>query len=107
VQGGVKLYRQTFLSPVYEDKHPDEKDQIEALRAQILEYASVIDQALDLHGQVCRDTAFHEALKSRTLFVCEKRAMLIYRLPSCLSGRDRFLVAIDPEAIWTTSSAQA
>lgn len=50
---------------MYESKHPDEKDQIETLRNQVLEYASVIDRALDLHSQVCKDTAFHEALKSR------------------------------------------
>jgi hypothetical protein len=65
VQGGVKLYRQTFLDPTYEATHPEQKEDIETLRAQILEYASVIDQALDLHAQVCKDTAFHEALRSR------------------------------------------
>lgn len=65
VQGGVKLYRQTFLDPTYEEAHPEQKKDIETLRAEILEYASVIDQALDLHAQVCKDTAFHEALRSR------------------------------------------
>jgi hypothetical protein len=65
IQGGVKLYRQTFLDPTYEATHPEQKADIETLRTQILEYASVIDQALDLHAQVCKDTAFHEALRSR------------------------------------------
>jgi hypothetical protein len=55
---------------MYATNHPDEKDQIEVLRAQILEYASVIDQALEIHGHVCKDSAFHEALKSRELPTC-------------------------------------
>jgi dedicator of cytokinesis protein 3 len=65
VQGGVKLYRQTFLDREYESTHPEQSEEIDILRAQILEYASVIDQALDLHAQVCKDFAFHEALRSR------------------------------------------
>jgi len=65
VQGGVKLYRQTFLDPAYESAHPEQKEDVGTLRLQILEYASVIDQALDLHAQVCKDSAFHEALRSR------------------------------------------
>ena len=65
VQGGVKLYRQTFLDPAYESAHPEQKEDVDTLRLQILEYASVIDQALDLHAQVCKDSAFHEALRSR------------------------------------------
>jgi hypothetical protein len=64
----VKLYRQTFLDPAYETRHPEQKDEIAALRAQILEYATVIDNALDVHGQVGKDSAFHEALRSRKQF---------------------------------------
>ena len=65
VQGGVKLYRQTFLNERYTARHPEEEEQIEQLRARVLDYARTIQQALDLHGKVCKDAAFHEALRSR------------------------------------------
>ena len=65
VQGGVKLYRQTFLNERYAARHPEEEEQIDTLRACVLDYARTIEKALDLHGRICRDAAFHEALRSR------------------------------------------
>lgn len=65
VQGGVKLYRHTFLNERYASRHPEEEEQIDNLRAAVLDYARTIQRALDLHGRVCRDAAFHEALRSR------------------------------------------
>lgn len=65
VQGGVKLYRDSFLNERYIARHPDESQQCEQLRNQILDYVRVIQQALNLHGKICPDSAFHEALRSR------------------------------------------
>jgi dedicator of cytokinesis protein 3 len=103
VQGGVKLYRQTFLDPTYETTHPEQKEDIEILRAEILEYASVIDQALDLHAQVCKDTAFHEALRSREFIVSPKSLVLTTRFHPLLSRRDCGFAKVGKQAIWSTS----
>jgi len=105
VQGGVKLYRQTFLDPTYEATHPGQKADIETLRAEILEYASVIDQALDLHAQVCKDTAFHEALRSREFIVSPKSLVLTTRFHPLLPRRDSGSAKIVKQAVWTTSSS--
>ena len=62
---GVKLYREVFLDPSYLETSPADHIQVNELRQAIDEYVAAISTALDVHAQVCRDVAFHEALKSR------------------------------------------
>lgn len=70
-------HRQTFLSADYLAIYPDDAAEIDKLRLAILEYARVIQDALVVHGQGCKDTVFHEALKSRELTVGADDAWLI------------------------------
>lgn len=64
INGGVKLYRETFLDPSYVDEHPQETIQIEELRIVILDYVRSIQEGLAVHRDLCREMSFHEALKS-------------------------------------------
>lgn len=58
---------QTFLDPTYPQRHPLDAVHVEELRTAILDYVQAISGALEVHREVCRDVAFHEALKSREL----------------------------------------
>ncbi|WWD19564.1 hypothetical protein CI109_104025 [Kwoniella shandongensis] len=65
INGGVKTYRKVFLDGTYAEKHSEESLQIEQLRLALLEYVRTIQSSLIVHKQVCRDIAFHEALRSQ------------------------------------------
>jgi len=65
VNGGVKLYRDTFLDPGYLRSHPANKAEVDSFRSVYEEYVKTVHGGLQLHGKLCKDIAFHEALKSR------------------------------------------
>ncbi|WRT70308.1 uncharacterized protein IL334_007306 [Kwoniella shivajii] len=65
VSGGVKTYRKVFLDGTYVSKHPEFTSEVDQLRQTILEYVKTIQDSLKIHKVVCRDIAFHEALKTQ------------------------------------------
>ncbi|WVQ84302.1 hypothetical protein IAT38_006454 [Cryptococcus sp. DSM 104549] len=65
ISEGVKTYRRIFLEGSYLDKHPADTAQVEQLREAIMDYVRAIQDNLGVHEQVCRDIAFHEALKTQ------------------------------------------
>lgn len=69
VSGGVQLYRETFLESSFLRENPEFALEINDLRATLMEYAGIVADALRVHGKLCKDIAFHEALKSREYFV--------------------------------------
>ena len=77
INGGVKLYRDTFLDPSYIRDHPNDAAQLDEFKVTYLEYVRVVHAGLQLHGKVCKDIAFHEALKNRTCLPCHGREVLI------------------------------
>lgn len=66
INGGVKLYRDTFLDNTYIRNHPDEVLQLQDFKLVYEDYVRTVHTGLQLHGKVCKDIAFHEALKNRT-----------------------------------------
>ncbi|WWC91624.1 uncharacterized protein L201_006570 [Kwoniella dendrophila CBS 6074] len=65
VSGGVKTYKKVFLDDSYAQRHPEFAPQVAQLRLTILEYVKAIQDSLRVHKLVCRDIAFHEALKTQ------------------------------------------
>lgn len=65
VSGGVPLYRDTFLAPSFGTAHPEFSSEIHALQDVLDDYIACVIQALKVHGKLCKDIAYHEALKSR------------------------------------------
>lgn len=65
----AKFDAQTFLDSSYAAKHPDDAEQVEQLRIAIADYVHAISDALGVHRSLCRDVAFHEALRSRQYIV--------------------------------------
>ena len=51
--GGVSLYREAFVSPVYLIENPDRSDQVQRLREAIEEQDRTIDACLKLHKELC------------------------------------------------------
>ncbi|ORX40680.1 hypothetical protein BD324DRAFT_654448 [Kockovaella imperatae] len=64
VNGGVKLYRKTFIEGDYLNRHPLETAQVGMLDAALRNYVQAIQNALSVHRVHCKDVTFHEALKS-------------------------------------------
>jgi hypothetical protein len=58
---------QTFLGEDYLAIYPDDAAEIDRLRVALLEYAKVVQRALEVHKRLCKDIVFHEALRSRML----------------------------------------
>ncbi|ORZ19610.1 hypothetical protein BCR42DRAFT_348262 [Absidia repens] len=52
VNGGVPLYKKTFLSPYFSKKNPDMLQWVDQLKAAIDEQVVVIDRCLITHGQL-------------------------------------------------------
>jgi dedicator of cytokinesis protein 3 len=65
INGGVKLYRDTFLDESYLRDHPIDGAQLGEFKAAYEAYVGTVHAGLELHGKVCKDIAFHEALKNR------------------------------------------
>jgi dedicator of cytokinesis protein 3 len=65
VSGGVVLYRDTFLDEAFSDKHPELGQDLADLRVTLGEHVAAVGEALRVHARLCKDMAFHEALKSR------------------------------------------
>jgi dedicator of cytokinesis protein 3 len=65
VSGGVPLYRDTFLDPDFVKSHPEFAEELAHLQVVLDEYIGCVVQALRVHGRLCKDIAYHEALKSR------------------------------------------
>nr|XP_018260970.1 uncharacterized protein I303_06687 [Kwoniella dejecticola CBS 10117]OBR83128.1 hypothetical protein I303_06687 [Kwoniella dejecticola CBS 10117] len=65
VSGGVKTYRKVFFDGTYVEKHPEFSAALDQLRLGILEYVKTVQDSLKIHKIVCKDMAFHEALKSQ------------------------------------------
>lgn len=82
INGGVKLYRDTFLDDTYALQHPAEQEQLEEFKAVYEEYVRTVHTGLGLHGKVCKDIAFHEALKNRKFshYPCNTLADPCFRL---------------------------
>ena len=99
VSGGVPLYRDTFLDPAFGLQHPELANEIAELRDVLERYVASVLQALRVHGKLCKDIAYHEALKSRKCpllhaahRLCEakvyiQRKTIKYSIPGRLSGR--------------------
>lgn len=66
VSGGVPLYRETFIESSFRSYHPEYAIEVQVLQDALDEYAECVHRALKVHGKLCKDIAFHEALKSRT-----------------------------------------
>nr|XP_019010242.1 uncharacterized protein I206_04710 [Kwoniella pini CBS 10737]OCF49023.1 hypothetical protein I206_04710 [Kwoniella pini CBS 10737] len=54
-----------FLDGTYIEKHPEFASTVNQLRVTILEYVKTIQNTLKIHEVVCKDLAFHEALKTQ------------------------------------------
>lgn len=65
VNGGIPLYKRTFLSDAFTNANRDKLDLIEQLRAAIQQQASVISRCLALHAKLCpaEMQPFHETLE--------------------------------------------
>jgi dedicator of cytokinesis protein 3 len=63
--GGVSLYREAFLSPVYLIENPERSDQVQRLREAIEEQVRTIDACLRLHKALCpaEMVPFHDTLE--------------------------------------------
>ena len=79
--GGVSLYREAFVSPVYLIENPDRSDQVQRLREAIEEQVQTIDACLKLHKELCPPEMmpFHETLERffRKNFLDEIRRLSI------------------------------
>ena len=79
--GGISLYREAFLSPVYLVENPDRADQVQKLREAIDEQVRTIDACLKLHRALCPEEMkpFHETLERffRKNFIEEIRRLSV------------------------------
>jgi dedicator of cytokinesis protein 3 len=53
------------LDGSYLERHPQDGLAVQQLRQAVLDYVRAIQEALSVHRELCKDLAFHEALKSR------------------------------------------
>lgn len=65
VSGGVPLYRDTFVDSSFRSDRPEFAGEVQALQDALEAYGQCVLKALKVHEKVCKDIAFHEALKSR------------------------------------------
>ncbi|WVQ72639.1 hypothetical protein IAR50_002198 [Cryptococcus sp. DSM 104548] len=61
---GVRKYRQVFIEEDYAATHPQDRPHIEQLQASITDFVKAIYDSLEVHRRVCRDAAFHDALRT-------------------------------------------
>ncbi|WVR00207.1 hypothetical protein IAU59_007349 [Kwoniella sp. CBS 9459] len=80
VSGGVQTYRKVFLNGAYIEKHPEFAVDVDTLRLKIVEYVKTIQESLVVHKQVCKDMAFHEALKNQFYKAFSSEIALLPRL---------------------------
>ncbi|KAL7418467.1 Deoxycytidine kinase 1 [Cryptotrichosporon argae] len=66
VNGGIPVYRKSFLQPIYLQRRPMDAAKVDVLRNAIMAYVQTIQLGLAVHQRHNKDIAFHEAL--RTLF---------------------------------------
>ena len=65
VSGGVSLYRDTFVDSSFRADRPGSASEVQELQDALEVYGQCVLKALRVHEKVCKDIAFHEALKSR------------------------------------------
>ncbi|KAK6177339.1 hypothetical protein SNE40_015458 [Patella caerulea] len=50
VSGGIPKYQEAFFTNEFSDQHPEEANNLEALRGELLGQVELLQEALDLHG---------------------------------------------------------
>ncbi|WVQ67084.1 uncharacterized protein L199_005278 [Kwoniella botswanensis] len=88
VSGGVKTYKKVFLDGIYVQKHPESTSEIDQLRLSILAYVKSIQDSLKVHKVVCKDIAFHEALKTQFYKTFSEEISLLPRQSESSSTED-------------------
>ncbi|WVR07765.1 hypothetical protein IAU60_004808 [Kwoniella sp. DSM 27419] len=86
VSGGVQTYQRVFLDRAYVEEHPEFTNEVEMLRSVILDYVSAIRDSLITHKAVCKDVAFHEALRTHFHKTYAKEIALLPPLPVGSTG---------------------
>nr|XP_019044242.1 hypothetical protein I302_07525 [Kwoniella bestiolae CBS 10118]OCF23172.1 hypothetical protein I302_07525 [Kwoniella bestiolae CBS 10118] len=77
-----------FLDGSYNQRHPEFTSEIEQLRLGILEYVRSIQDSLKVHKIVCKDVAFHEALKTQFFKTFSEEITLLPRNSEASSTED-------------------
>ncbi|OCF44595.1 hypothetical protein I317_01482 [Kwoniella heveanensis CBS 569] len=88
VSGGIQTYRKVFLSGSYIEKHPEFASEVDSLRFKIVEYVKAIQESLVIHKQICKDMAFHEALRNQFYKTFSSEIALLPRLSGSSSTGD-------------------